>query len=104
MSNNDLPCDKCGGHHHPACCPLDLGGKEEGMSKDIERLAKELYSIGYRAFGCRESMDFKAVAKYVQQAILKGKVEEIKHNMTCDSERLNKIRIAELESKIKEKL
>ena len=25
MSNNYLLCSECGGHHHPACCPLDLG-------------------------------------------------------------------------------
>ena len=23
MSNNDLYCSKCKGHHHPAYCPLD---------------------------------------------------------------------------------
>lgn len=75
------------------------------MSKDIERLAKELQKHG-DIYDCDDNhmLNWIALAKYVQQAILKGKVEEIKHNMTCDSERLNKIRIAELESKIKEKL
>ena len=46
MSNNDLPCEKCGGQHHPACCPLDLP-KDPVMSweKEFDKKFRELTQI-----------------------------------------------------------
>lgn len=42
------------------------------------------------------------LAKEVQRLILQARIDEIESNMTCDSERLNKKRIAELTAELKE--
>ena len=44
MSNNDLPCKKCGCQHHPVECPMDLDMEQGGLMDDkiYEDMAKAL--------------------------------------------------------------
>ena len=68
MSNNDLPCNKCKGHHHPVECPMeeDRNSSPTPSAEDRERLEeffKEYVShCGYTLKGCKGCQEEIATA------------------------------------------
>ena len=68
---------------------------------DLEKLADEISKL-YKTPGLTLRQAHALIARHVALMVLEARIDEIKCNLTCDSERLNNKRLVELEAEITE--
>ena len=79
MSNNDLPCSKCGSQHHPVDCPLDE--RRNLMAKELMNMLIMIFMSGYGAEDEEMSTLCSQAYKEIKQLIL-SKIPE-KEDRDC---------------------